>query len=124
MNVSMGRRVPFAIVVSLVAFGVNVDTPLYNDGHLFLFGTWARGTTKSKLIVKANACSVEQIRRTPELNNEHGGVMLVDAYLYGQADGMLYFVSDRGEVALVGANPKRLEIVSQFDLPWGRGTVM
>ena len=40
------------------------------------------------------------------------------------ADGMLYVVSDRGEIALVRPNPKRLEIVSQFQLPKdGRGAV-
>ena len=35
------------------------------------------------------------------------------------ADGMLYMVSDRGEVALVRPSPKRLEIVSRFRLPKG-----
>ena len=137
-----------------VRFGVNVDTPLYHDGHLFLFGTWGRGATMLKLNVEGSSCSVEEIWRTPELDNEHGGVMLIDGYLYGQADGdhkrrhlaclqartgktmwtarqlagdrsatltfadgMLYLVSDRGEVALVQPNPKKLEIVSQFELP-------
>ncbi|MHC4642174.1 MAG: PQQ-binding-like beta-propeller repeat protein, partial [Planctomycetota bacterium] len=94
------------------------------------------------------------IWRTNELDNEHGGVMIVDGYLYGQADGdhkrrhlaclemetgktmwtarelhgerstsltfadgMLYLVSDQGEIALVRPNPEKLEIVSQFSLP-------
>jgi outer membrane protein assembly factor BamB len=137
-----------------VRFEVNCDTPLYHEGHLYLFGTYARGATKLKLNIKGSACSVERVWHTTELDNEHGGVMIVDGYLYGQADsnhkkrrlacldlktgktmwtafelagrasatltfadGLFYVVSDQGEVALVRPNPKRLEIVSQFQLP-------
>ncbi len=40
------------------------------------------------------------------------------------AEGMFYVVSDRSEVALVKPNPKRLEIVSRFELPTdGKGEV-
>ena len=70
-----------------VRFEVNCDTPLYYDGRLFLFGTWSRGATMLKLSVQADDCSIEEIWHTPELDNEHGGVMLLDGYLYGQADG-------------------------------------
>ncbi|MBW8038892.1 MAG: PQQ-like beta-propeller repeat protein [Planctomycetes bacterium] len=137
-----------------VRFGVNCDMPIYHDGHVFLFGTWGRGATKLKLNVEGDDCSVEEVWRTAELDNEHGGVMIVDGYLYGQADGdhkrrhmaclelktgktmwtarelsgersasltfaegMLYLVSDRGEIGLVRPNPNKFEIVSQFELP-------
>ncbi len=30
---------------------------------------------------------------------------------------MLYLVSDQGEIGLVRPNPKKLEIVSQFEMP-------
>lgn len=137
-----------------VRFGVNCDKPIYHEGHIFLFGTWGRGATMLKLNVEGNDCSVEEVWRTAELDNEHGGVMIVDGYLYGQADGnhkrrhlaclemktgktmwtarelhgersasltfadgMLYVVSDQGEIGLVRPNPKKLEIVSQFELP-------
>lgn len=137
-------------------YDVNCNTPLYHDGHLYLFRTWGRGATKLKLVVKGDQCSVEQVWHTQDLDNEHGGVALVNGYLYGQADGnhrqrylacleattgrtmwtdtrlagrgsasltladgMLYVVSDRGEVGLVRPNPKQLEIVSQFQVPPG-----
>lgn len=144
-----------------VRFGANCDMPIYHNGHVFLFGTWGRGATMLKLNVEGDDCSVEEVWRTTELDNEHGGVMIVDGYLYGQADGdhkrrhlaclemktgktmwtarklagersasltfaegMLYVVSDLGEIALVRPNPKRLEIVSQFELPKdGKGEV-
>ena len=137
-----------------VSHEANCDTPLYHDGHLFVFGTWGRGATMLKLNVRGEDCTVEEIWRTRELDNEHGGVMIVDGYLYGQADGdhkdrhlacleaatgktmwtarqlagrasatltfaegLFYVVSDRAEVALVRPAPKRLEILSQFQLP-------
>jgi outer membrane protein assembly factor BamB len=70
-----------------VAMDVNVATPLYRDGRLAIFGTWGRGATLLRLNVRGDTCSVEEVWRTPELDNEHGGVVLVDGYLYGQADG-------------------------------------
>jgi len=137
-------------------YGVNCDTPLYHDGHLFLFTTWARGATKLRLVVEGDDCSVEEVWHTRELDNEHGGVMLVDGFLYGHADGdhkhrhlacldaetgetmwtsdelagqasaavtfadgLLYVVTDRGEVGLVRPSPERLEILGRFQLPEG-----
>ena len=144
-----------------VRFEANCDTPLYHDGHLYLFGTWGRGATKLKLIVEGNDCSVKEIWRTAELDNEHGGVILENGYLYGQADGdhknrhwacldsktgntmwagpefagqrsasltfadgMLYIVSDRGQVGLLRPDPKQMDIISRFELPMeGHGPV-
>ena len=137
-----------------VPYEANCVTPLYHDGHVALAGTWGRGATRLKLTVTDRACAVAEVWRTKELDCEHGGIVLIDGYLYGQADGnhkrrhlacldvktgktmwtsprlagqrsatvsvadgMLYVLSDRGEVALVRPSPKRLEIVSQFDLP-------
>jgi len=137
-----------------VAMDVNVATPIYRDGHLAIFGTWGRGATQLKLNVRGDACTVEEVWRTPELDNEHGGVVLVDGNLFGQADGnhrkrhwacldwktgktmysveglptqrsgsvtfaegMIYAVSDLGEVALVPASPRSFEIASRFRLP-------
>jgi outer membrane protein assembly factor BamB len=137
-------------------YGVNCDTPLYDDGHLYLFTTWGRGATKLRLVVEGDNCTVEQVWHTGDFDNEHGGVMPVDGYLYGHADGnhqhrhfacisaetgntmwtsdelsgqasaaltyaegLLYVVTDQGDVALVKPNPERLEIVSRFRVPEG-----
>lgn len=137
-------------------YGVNCNTPLYDNGHLYLFSTWGRGATKLRLVVEGRNCSVETVWHTRELDNEHGGVILVDGYLYGHADGdhkhrhqaclnaetgetmwvsdelagqasaavtfadgLLYVVTDRGEIALVRPNPERMDIVSRFHLPHG-----
>ena len=70
-----------------VKYDVNIVTPRYDDGHVLLFATLARGATKLKLLVDGQKCRVEEVWRTEELDNEHGGVVLVDGYLYGHADG-------------------------------------
>jgi len=70
-----------------VAFDVNIVTPVYHDGRIAVCGTWGCGATGLKLHVNDRDCSVERIWHTDELDNEHGGMVLVDGYLYGQADG-------------------------------------
>ena len=138
------------------SYGVNCGTPVFDDGHLYLFTTWGRGATKLRLVVNGADCAVEQVWNTPEFDNEHGGTMLVDGYWYGHADGahkrrhfacledatariawtsdelsgqasaaltyadgLLYVVTDQGDVALVRPNPERLEIISRFRVPEG-----
>ena len=70
-----------------VRFEANCTSPVFHDGRLALFGTWGRGATLLKLNVDGDKCTVEEIWRTKDLDNEHGGVILLDGYLYGQADG-------------------------------------
>ena len=139
-----------------IKYDANIVTPIYHDGHIILFATLGRGATMLKLNVMYETCTVEEVWRTEELDNEHGGVVLVDGYFYGHADGnhkwrhwaclelttgktmysvdglpvtrsaaltyadgMLYLLNDLGTVALMPANPKGFDIVSQFQLPKG-----
>jgi outer membrane protein assembly factor BamB len=69
------------------AYDVNASQPVYHDGHVAVFSTWGRGATLLKLSVKGDTCSAAKVWQTTELDNEHGGVVLVDGHLYGQADG-------------------------------------
>jgi outer membrane protein assembly factor BamB len=136
-----------------IPYGSNISTPIYHDGHIVIFGTFAFGATKFRLEVDGNKCTIEKIWHTEELDNEHGGVVLVDGYLYGHADGnhkwrhwacleyetgrtmyavaglsgatgtltyadgMLYLLGENGDVALMPADPKGFNIISQFKLP-------
>jgi len=70
-----------------VKYDANIVTPIYHEGHILLFATLARGATMLKLNVKDETCTVEEVWRTEELDNEHGGVVLIDGYFYGHADG-------------------------------------
>ena len=90
----------------------------------------------------------EKVWENKPLDNHHGGVILVDQYLYGSsgrswhcldwktgqslyqergvgkgsltyADGMLYTLSENHRMGLVAATPNGHQFVSQFDLPKG-----
>jgi len=139
-----------------VPYEANCVTPVYVAGQILLSGTWGRGAALLKLNVSGKACGVKELWRSKALDNEHGGIIVVDGYIYGQADGnhknrrmtclefktgkamwstprlagkrtstlaladgMFYVMTDQGEVALVRPNPKRLEVVSSFNLPKG-----
>jgi outer membrane protein assembly factor BamB len=135
-------------------YEVNASHPVYYDGQLAIFGTWGRGAYLLRLKPEGDRCAVEQVWHTTELDNEHGGVVLINGALFGHADGnhkhrhwacldwatgrtlwtsdefpgprsgalttaagMLYLLNEKRQVALAPADPRKLEIVSQFELP-------
>jgi len=70
-----------------VPYEANCVTPVYVDGKILLSGTWGRGSSCLKLNVSGKKCSVKELWRTKALDNEHGGIIEHDGYIYGQADG-------------------------------------
>lgn len=68
-------------------YDVNAASPVYHDGRVGIFTTWGRGTTLLKLKVRGHECNVEKVWHTSTMDIEHGGVVLVDGYAYGLADG-------------------------------------
>jgi outer membrane protein assembly factor BamB len=62
----------------------NVMTPIFHDGHVFI-STLKTGSVKWKLNVKDDKVFLEEIWRTEELDNHHGGVILINGNLYGSS---------------------------------------
>jgi len=60
----------------------NVLIPIFHDGYIFI-STLATGSVKWKIAVEDGKVELEEIWRTKELDNHHGGVVLLDGYLYG-----------------------------------------
>jgi len=60
----------------------NVLTPIYQDECVFTSGVMA-GAAKWKIVVKDGKASLKELWRSKELDNHHGGVVLLDGYLYG-----------------------------------------
>ena len=60
----------------------NVMVPIFHDGHIFL-STLAAGSVKWRIAVNDGEVELEEVWRTRELDNHHGGVLLLDGYLYG-----------------------------------------
>ncbi len=65
---------------------VNAFMPLFHDGRVFVStGYGGIGSRLLQLEVSGPTVSVRHVWESDELDNQHGGVILVDGYLYGSA---------------------------------------
>ena len=60
----------------------NVLLPIFHDGEVFI-STLKAGSVKWKINVIVGKVSLEELWRTDELDNHHGGVILLNGNLYG-----------------------------------------
>jgi outer membrane protein assembly factor BamB len=60
-----------------------IPTPIYEDGKVYITSGYGAG---SKL-VKIDGGKAEEVWENKVMKNHHGGVVLVDGYLYGFSDG-------------------------------------
>jgi outer membrane protein assembly factor BamB len=65
-------------------FNENITRPLYHEGHVFL-STRTTGSVLLKLQVRGNRVRVTPAWQSTELDNQHGGVILLDGYIYGSS---------------------------------------
>jgi len=131
------------------SYDVNATSPICHDGHIFITSGYGSGSVLLKVKVEGQKASVERVWQSKELDNHHGGVILLDGYLYGAAfrrnwvclewetgkkmvaergvgkgsltyaDGMLYTLSEQRDMGLVEATPKAHKVVSKFKVPSG-----
>jgi len=126
--------------------GINCSTPIYKDHLVFAASAYGNGGGLARLASSGGDVKAEEVYFTKQMQNHHGGVVLVGDYLYGfdngsltciefktgkvmwadrsvgkgsvtYADGNLYARSERGPVALVEANPKQYVEKGRFDQP-------
>ena len=64
---------------------VHATTPIFHDGQIFITSGYGSGSEMVKLIVDDRKASVELVWQSKELDNHHGGMVLIDDYLYGAA---------------------------------------
>ena len=62
----------------------NILIPIYQDGCLFV-STLQAGSVKWRIHVNDSNASLEELWRTRELDNHHGGVLLLEGGLYGNS---------------------------------------
>ena len=124
----------------------NCTTPVYHDGHVFVTSDYGTGGGLVRLAPKGRGrVDSSEVYFTRDMKNHHGGVVLVDGYLYGfsssiltcldfksgermwrnrsvgkgslmYADGHLYCLSEKGVVGLVVATPDRYREKSRFSI--------
>lgn len=63
-------------------FDEMITSPIYHDGQV-LISTRTTGTVMLKILVDGKNASVEEVWRFQDLDNQHGGLILLDGYVYG-----------------------------------------
>ena len=126
----------------------NILTPIYHDGCIFI-STRTTGSRLFRLEIEGKGVSVQEVWASGDMDNQHGGALLVDGRVYGDckdgswavlefatgqaifrekiigrctatyADGMFHMLNQRRVAALGRATPQGFEIVSRFTIPEG-----
>ena len=126
----------------------NVATPIFHDDKVFSSSAYSTGGGLVKLAKNSGGFTAEEVYFEKKMANHHGGIVLVDGYLYGfgsgglicmkfdtgeiawqarsvskgsifYADGFLYCYGENHEMALVAANPKEYIEKGRFEVPSG-----
>ena len=127
----------------------NIATPVFHDDKVFYSAAYGTGGTLLGLRADGGEVRAQEIYRTRDLQNHHGGVVLINGYLYGfsnsiltclefetgelmwrhrsvgkgslsYADGHLYILSENNVVGLVEATPDGYREKGRFRIA-GRG---
>lgn len=129
----------------------NCSTPVFHDSSIFTASGYDTGGSLFRLQSRGGRTVSQVAYSTKEMKNHHGGMVVVDGYLYGSsdpgilkcielrsnrvvwqnrsvgkgavsyADGHLYVRSERGPVALVEATPSGYQEKGRFDQPQRSG---
>jgi len=124
----------------------NIATPVYFNNKVFYTSSYGTGGGLLNLSVQGGEVISKEAYFTPNMRNHHGGVVLVDGYLYGfndniltalhfetgkmawrdrsvgkgsvtYADGHLYILGEGNTVGLVEANPTAYREKGHFVIP-------
>ena len=126
---------------------VNVMVPIWSDGHVFASSSYKTGGGMARIKRTKTGFEAQQVWFSHEMENKHGGVVLVDGKLYGYsdpkdlkcmefstgkvhwetsevgkgcllyADGMLYFRDEKGPLSLVKASSDGFKLAGRFEQP-------
>jgi outer membrane protein assembly factor BamB len=123
----------------------NITTPVFRDGKVFFTSAYGTGAALLELAAKGGEVTQREVYFTRDMQNHHGGVVLVDGYLYGfnnailtclefatgktmwrhrsvgkgsvvYADGNLYVLGEDHIVGLAEANPKEYRERGRFKI--------
>jgi outer membrane protein assembly factor BamB len=124
----------------------NISTPIFHDGCVFAASAYGKGGGLVKLMRDGPTTRATEVYFTEDMQNHHGGMVLLDGYLYGAnggqlacldfktgdvqwqsraagkgslvyADGRLYYRNEGGPVILVEANPRKYVEHGRFVQP-------
>jgi outer membrane protein assembly factor BamB len=67
----------------------NIATPIFSDNKVFFTSAYDTGGALLSLTAQNGTVSAQEVYFTRQMKNHHGGVVLVDGYLYGYDDSIL-----------------------------------
>jgi outer membrane protein assembly factor BamB len=114
----------------------NISTPIFHDNSVFAASAYSRGGGLVKLMRAGPTTEATEVYFTQDMQNHHGGMVLLDSYLYGAnggqlacldfktgevqwqsgaagkgsvvyVDGRIYYRNEGGKVILVEPNPSK-----------------
>jgi outer membrane protein assembly factor BamB len=126
--------------------GIVCMTPIYFDSQVYAAGEYGKGGGAVRLAREGDAVKTTEAYFKREFQNHHGGLVLINGYLYGEgagnlvciefktgkemwrskeagkgsiaaADGKLYYRNERGPIFLVDANPDKYVQRGTFKQP-------
>jgi outer membrane protein assembly factor BamB len=129
----------------------NCSTPLYDRGYAFAASDYGTGGGLVKLARSGGGVKAQEVYFSKHMKNHHGGMVLVNGYLYGAnggslacldfrsgkvmwdegrpgkgsiayADGRLYYRNEGGPIYLIEANPRKYVEKGRFDQPGRTGS--
>ena len=68
----------------------NISTPVYSNNKVFFASAYGAGGGLLDLTVKDGEVAANEVYHTADMKNHHGGMVLVDGYLYGYNDTILH----------------------------------
>jgi outer membrane protein assembly factor BamB len=71
----------------------NCATPIYHDGHVFAASNYGVGGGLVKVTKPGEKFDAKQVYFDKNMSNHHGGLVLVDGFLYGEGGGQLRCVN-------------------------------
>lgn len=78
----------------------NCATPIVHDGHVFGASSYGKGGGLAKIEKADGKLTATEVYFEKRLQNHHGGLVLVDGFLYGEASGKLACINFKtGEIA-------------------------
>ena len=124
----------------------NITTPIYSDNKVFYTSAYNTGCALLELNAKGNEVAAKEVYFSRDMQNHHGGVVLINGYLYGfsnsiltcmefatgktmwrhrsvgkgaltYADGNLYLLGENNVVGLAEATPAEYREKGRFSIP-------
>jgi outer membrane protein assembly factor BamB len=124
----------------------NISTPIFYKDGIFAASAYGRGGGLAKLMRDGDTTTATEVYFTREMENHHGGMVVIDGYLYGAnggqlaclefstgdvkwqsgkpgkgsiqfADGRLYYRNEGGPVYLIEPNPNKYVEHGKFKQP-------